>query len=79
MYAKEGEIMNSNENKKDVGFLLGFFLGMLGLIIGLLLYPYKTKERETFLKGWITAFIVQIVCVFVVLIIYLIVVFAIII
>ena len=49
------------EDKHGVGIFLGFFLGLLGLIIGLLLYPFDTDERKTFLAGWIAGFIISIV------------------
>ena len=40
------------EPKTGIGILLGLFLGIIGLIIGLLLYPANTLQRSTFLKGW---------------------------
>ncbi|MBQ6980413.1 MAG: hypothetical protein IJQ07_07195 [Clostridia bacterium] len=52
---------SSGESKTGIGVLLGLFLGLIGLIIGLLLYPSNTEERSSFLKGWLGAFIVTIV------------------
>lgn len=49
------------EEKGGVGIALGFFFGLLGLIIGLLLYPSFTYERETFINGWIRGLIIGIV------------------
>jgi len=48
-------------SKSGVGFALGFFFGLIGLIIGLLLYGSGTYERETFISGWVKAFITSIV------------------
>ena len=42
------------KSKKGVGILLCMFLGLLGLIIGVLLYPSGSYERTTFIKGWLT-------------------------
>lgn len=50
-----------NKDKKIVGVLMGMFLSLIGLVIGLLLYPEKTEERETFMNGWIKGFIITIV------------------
>lgn len=44
-----------NVVKSGVGVLLAFFLGLIGLIIGVCIYPAGTLARQTFLKGfWIT-------------------------
>ena len=40
------------ESKKGIGFCLGFLLGLIGLIIGLLLYKDGSYERESFFRGW---------------------------
>ena len=48
-------------NKTTVGVLLGLFVGLLGLIIGLLLYPVNTTERQTFMSGWAKGFISSII------------------
>ncbi len=43
------------ENKGGLGVLFALFLGLIGLIIGVLIYPYGTQARRTFVKGfWIT-------------------------
>ena len=49
------------ESKKGMGFWLGMFLGVIGLIIGICLYESGTKERKTFIKGWTAGFVTTIV------------------
>ena len=39
-------------DKKNVGILLSIFLGLIGLIIGLLIYQ-DGYERKTFMDGWL--------------------------
>lgn len=41
-----------NESKTGIGVVLGIFLGVIGLIIGLCLYPAGTIARKTFIKAW---------------------------
>ena len=50
----------AGESKKGLGFLLGFFLGIIGLIIGICMYDSASTERKTFVKGWTIAFIIGI-------------------
>ena len=50
-----------DEPKTAIGILLWLFLGLIGLVIGLLLYPSNTIRRSTFIKGWVGAFIVEII------------------
>lgn len=45
------------ESKTAIGVLCGLFLGLIGLIIGLLLYKEGTYERQTFMKAWIISFV----------------------
>lgn len=43
-----------------LGVFLSLFLGPIGLIIGLTLYPdgnEKAKERKTFIDGWIVGYL----------------------
>lgn len=47
-------------SKKGFGFLLGFFLGLIGLLIGVCMYPSGSERRETFVKGWLTSWFVGI-------------------
>ena len=41
-----------SEPKTGMGILLGIFLGLIGLIIGICLYPENTVARKTFIKSW---------------------------
>ena len=41
-----------NEPKTGMGVLMGLFLGIIGLIIGLCLYKPDTIARKTFMKAW---------------------------
>ena len=53
--------INSQEygrDKTSIGIILSLFLGIIGLIIGLLLYPAGTYERESFLNAWTKTFVV---------------------
>lgn len=55
-------------SKKTLGFILGFFFGILGLL-GLLACK-EQEDRDLFMKGWLIAFIIGIVLVVVILVIY---------
>lgn len=57
------------ESKTGVGVLMALFLGFLGLIIGLLLYPAGSNSRSTFLTSWV---ITTIICSFIVFLFYII-------
>ena len=48
-------------SKKGIGVVMALFLGIIGLIIGICMYPSGTTARETFIKGWVTTFIITIV------------------
>ena len=48
------------ESKTGMGVLLEIFLGLIGLIIGICIYPSRTEARDTFVKGWLTAFLIEI-------------------
>lgn len=61
------EIQNSSKNKKEFqesktteGVLLGLFLGLIGLVIGIVMYPEGTVARKTFIKAWLTTFLIYI-------------------
>ncbi len=43
---------NLSEPKTGIGILMGLFLGISGLIIGLCIYPAGTIARKSFLKAW---------------------------
>ena len=47
-----------NQSKTGMGFVMGFFLGLIGLVIGMLSYPEGTVARKTFIKSWITTILV---------------------
>ena len=62
--ARANSANNHYVSKSTEGVLMALFLGILGLIIGLLLYPSGTYERESFLSAWTkTCVITLIVCV----------------
>lgn len=46
------------ESKTLIGALCGVFIGLIGLVIGLLLYKDGSYERKTFIKGWLWAFVI---------------------
>ena len=39
------------------GVLMAILVGLIGLIVGLYVYPYDTQSRSTFIRGWATTFI----------------------
>ena len=41
-----------NEPKTGIGVVMALFLGLIGLIIGILIYPTGTVARRTFIKAW---------------------------
>ena len=52
---------NSYVSKSAVGVLMALFLGVIGLIIGLVLYPSGTCERESFLSAWVKTYVITII------------------
>lgn len=59
------------ESKTGIGVAMAIFLGLVGLIIGICLYPTGTVARDTFLKGfWITTIVVVAAVIFFYLIIF---------
>ncbi|MBO5927455.1 MAG: zinc ribbon domain-containing protein [Clostridia bacterium] len=53
--APQNQQSTVGESKAGIGVLMALFLGIIGLIIGVLIYPYRTEARRTFVKGfWIT-------------------------
>ena len=54
-----------HESKAGIGILCTLFLGLIGLLIGFLLYKYDKKNMEyewnTFFKAWIWTFCICIV------------------
>lgn len=49
----------ADEPKTVIGVIMSIFLGVIGIVIGLLMFPEGTVSRKTFIKGWLIAFIVQ--------------------
>ena len=47
-----------NEPKTALGVIFSLFLGLIGLLIGILLYPEGTVARNTFIKAWLITYIV---------------------
>lgn len=39
-------------SKMGMGVLFALLLGLIGLIIGVAIYPSGTEARDTFIKGW---------------------------
>ena len=60
-----------DEPKTGMGVVMGLFLGLIGLIIGICLYKEGTVARKTFIKSWlITYFVTLAVIVFFYVIIF---------
>ena len=51
---------DTDRDKTVVGVILSLLLGIIGLVIGLLIYP-TGQERATFLSGWLKCFVVCII------------------
>ena len=47
-----------NVSKTGIGVIMLLFLGFLGLIIGVLMYPAGTYARKSFVKGWVITWVV---------------------
>lgn len=48
----------SQESKTAMGVLFALFLGVIGLLIGMCMYPQNSYERITFVSGWIKTFVI---------------------
>ena len=48
------------ESKTGRGVLFALLLGLIGLLIGVIIYPERTIARKTFMKGWLITFIISI-------------------
>lgn len=59
-----------DEEKTGIGVLLGLFLGIIGLIIGLCLFKEGTVARKSFLKAWGITFGITVVIAVIAIIIY---------
>ena len=62
-------LLKYNEIKTPLGILFAIFLGIIGLIIGIIMYPSGSEARKTFVKGWLITFVICIL-IFVLLLIY---------
>lgn len=40
-------------SKTGIGVLFALLLGLIGLIIGFVMYPENTVARKTFIKAWV--------------------------
>ena len=49
-----------NESKTGIGVVLALFLGLIGMIIGVCIYPEGTVARKTFIKSWLITYFVSI-------------------
>ena len=49
------------QSKMATGVWMCLLLGVIGLVIGLLMYREGTYERSTFLSGWVKTLIVTII------------------
>ena len=47
-----------NESKSGIGVLMALFLGVVGLIVGICIFPKRTIARKTFFYGWIVTFLI---------------------
>ena len=55
---------NYNDSKTGIGILMALFLGLIGLIIGIALYPSGTVARTTFIKAWCLTYLVVLLITF---------------
>lgn len=51
-----------------IGIVVGLFGNLLGLL-GLFIWPKETKDRETYIKGWLIGFIISTVVAVIVVIV----------
>lgn len=49
-----------DKSKTGMGILLCLVLGIIGLVIGILLYKDGTVARKTFIKSWTITFVISI-------------------
>jgi len=58
------------ESKVGIGFVCAFFLGLIGLIIGVCCFKSGTYERKTFMKGFWWTFIITAIIYVVIIVLY---------
>lgn len=51
---------DSQESKTGLGVLLAILLGVIGLIVGICLYPEGSYARKSFIKAWVITFAIEI-------------------
>ena len=54
----EEDTLENREPKTLLGVVFALFLGLIGLLIGVLIYPAGTVARKTFLKGCIITLLI---------------------
>ena len=59
--AEQPQAVNKDHNqpKTGMGVLFALLLGLIGLIIGIVIYPENTVARKTFIKGWLITFAIS--------------------
>lgn len=59
---QEQEERENKNSKQGIGFVLGFFFSLIGLLIGFILYQEKKgDEMKTFISGWVKGFLTSFV------------------
>ena len=48
------------EPKTIIGVIMALFLGLIGLIIGIVIYPKYSVSRQTFVRAWTITFLISI-------------------
>ena len=66
------EKLEYREPKTAIGVVFALFLGLIGLLIGVLIYPAGTVARKTFMKAWLMTYLISIA---VVVVMYVIIIF----
>ena len=57
------------QSKTGMGVLFALLLGVIGLVVGICLYPEGTYARKTFIKSWVITYAISIVAAIVIAII----------
>ena len=55
------------ESKTGLGVVMALFLGIIGLIIGIMLYPSGTIARKTFIKAWCITYTIALIMIFIIM------------
>ena len=58
-------------DKAFLGVISCLFLGLIGLIVGVLIYPSGSFRRDTFLTGWFVTFLIVFLIAFIIVFIVL--------